>query len=408
MPVNTRIYAGGSIAFGGQPAIDDLLAAGYSAVIVWSVHVETDGTLVLNNTQIVSNGVYQEADPMDLPARLAQLHKKGVGIIFSVGAGGTHDFRNIGNLLKQGQGPSSPLYQNFKALKDAMVAAGGDIDAIDFDNEDDMQTSIMVGFGTVLADIGYASVTFCPYSYYPGPVWTDTYTGLRKLHGNGFVSAIHLQCYSGGVGNVPGPWGQMIADNGGGTLLIPGLATNQPGSGPWWYNNAPGSSVVKTPNVAMYKGADWSGMLRVGNFATADDALQNANATGGQTFFFYCRGPLDLGPGKQFRAGDAVYFAGIPQWGSAPQCDAYALSGGCSNIYNEGGACPADLQKQYAAWKTQQYPSGSGKMYPPDGGFIWLYDSVVNCLLCGCCGGSEQQPATTAKAYREAITNGLS
>ena len=35
MAVNTRIYSGGAIAFGGQPAIDDLKAAGYSAVVVW-------------------------------------------------------------------------------------------------------------------------------------------------------------------------------------------------------------------------------------------------------------------------------------------------------------------------------------------------------------------------------------
>lgn len=68
-----------------QPAINDLLAAEYNTVIVWSVHVTPDGTLILNNTQIVSGGVYQEAEPMDLPSRPAQLHKAGVEIIFSVG-----------------------------------------------------------------------------------------------------------------------------------------------------------------------------------------------------------------------------------------------------------------------------------------------------------------------------------
>jgi hypothetical protein len=88
MPASTRIYVSGAFAFGGQPAVDDLLAAGYNTVIVWSVHVAPDGTLILNNTQIVSGGVYQEATPMNLPARLAQLHKAGVEIIFSVGAGG--------------------------------------------------------------------------------------------------------------------------------------------------------------------------------------------------------------------------------------------------------------------------------------------------------------------------------
>lgn len=397
MTINTRIYAGGAIAFGGQPAIDDLMAAGYSAVIVWSVHVTAQGTLVLNNTQIVSGGVYAEAQTMDLPNRLAQLRKSGVHILFSVGAGGTQDFTHIGSLLNGTvPGPGNALYDNFMALKGAMVAAGGDIDAIDFDNEDDMQTDIMVNFGSMLANIGYASVTFCPY--YTSSVWTDAYTQLLTQHGKGFVSAIHLQCYSGGMGNSPEPWGEMIAKAGGNTLLIPGLATNQAGPGPWWNDGAPGTSVVQTANVAMYGQADWSGMLRKGNYPSADVAMQDTR--GGETFFFYCRAPLDLGPGKRFQTGDAVFFAGEPRWGSAPQCDGYALSGGCTDIYNPNGACPADLTRQYQRWKQQRHA--------PDGGFIWLYDSVLSCLLSGCCGGTEANPATTAAAYRQAITQGLS
>lgn len=418
MSVNTRIYASGAITFGGQPAIDDLIAAGYSAVLVWSVHVHADGSLFLNDTQIVANGVYKEATPMNLPSRLAQLRRAGMQILFSVGSGGVTDYANIGTLLANGGGvPGKPLYDNFLALKKAMVAGGGDIDAIDFDNEeisqpfppgdqpDPVQVKTMVGFGVMLSKIGYASVTFCPYQDIE--TWTATYNQLRQAPINVVVSALHLQCYSGGRFNDPATWGQMIADNGGGTLLIAGLATVQTPDGPWWNKGdpppppkGPGSSVVKTPNVAMYGQADWSGMLRKGNYASPELAM--AAAIGGETFFFYCRGFLDLGPGKQFQPGDAVFFAGIPWWGSAPQCDGYSLSGptGCSNPYNNNGACPSDLQTQYATWKKETYP--------PDGGFIWLYESTVNSLLSGCCGGSEKAPATTAKAYREAITNGLS
>ena len=159
MPIHTRIYAGDAIAFGGQPAIDGLILAGYSSVIVWSVHVDWDGTLFLNDTKIVSSGVYKETDPMDMPSRLARLRKTGVEIIFSVGAGGTHDFQSIEKLLEGGvPGPGNPLYDNFKALKDAMVSAeGGDIDAVDFDNEDNMKTDVMVNFGLMLAKIGFSA-----------------------------------------------------------------------------------------------------------------------------------------------------------------------------------------------------------------------------------------------------------
>jgi hypothetical protein len=401
MTKQARIYVSGAFAFGEAQAVNNLLAAKYAAVIVWSVHVNAQGALILNDTQFVSNGVYAEQEPMNLPARLASLRKAGAQIIFSVGAGGTSDFTNIQSLLQGGvPGPGNALYDNFKALKTAMVSAGGDIDAIDFDNEDNMQTEVMVNFGLMLANIGYQSVTLCPY--YVDQVWTDTYTQLLAARGKGFVSAIHLQCYSGGAGSDPQDWGRMIASAGGNTLLIPGLATNQAAPGPWWDGSSqqPGGSVVQTNAVAMFQGADWSNLLRTGNYSSAQVAMQDVK--GGETFFFYCNGYLDLGTGKQFQPGDAVFFGGRPWWGSAPQCDGYALSGGCSDIYNPpstGGACPANLQSQYASWKTGTYPV--------NGGFIWLYDSIVNCLLSGCCGAGEESAAQICADYRQAIVNGL-
>jgi hypothetical protein len=397
MTASTRIYAGGALAFGGQPAINDMLAAGYSTVIVWSVHVTTDGTLILNDTQIVSGGVYKEAEPMNLPANLAQLHKAGVEIIFSVGAGGTSDFTNIATLLggKPG-GPGNVIYDNFKALKQAMVAAGGDIDAIDFDNEDLIETSVMVNFGITLANIGYANVTFCPFGN--NSTWYATMKALVAAQGKSFVNAIHLQCYSGGSGNINAvsDWTKGFNNAGGDALMIPGLATNQSSAGPWWHNNEPGGSVQTVPNVAMYGEANWDNYLYTQNFPNVNAAFQAAGTEA--SFFFYCRGPMVLGNGRSFQTGDAVFFTGTPWWGSAPQCDSYYLGQPCTNLLDPlPGACPSDLENQYKTWGSSV-----------NGGFIWLYDSVISCLLAGCCGGSMEQPATTALAYREAITNGLS
>jgi hypothetical protein len=415
MSIQSRIYASGAFAFGEQGAVNDFLAAGYSTIIVWSVHVNSSGALILNDTEFVANGVYAEAAPMNLPARLASLYKAGIQIIFSVGAGGTTDFTTIGTLMN-GSVPTAgnPLYDNFKALKDAMVSAGADINAIDFDNEEIISgvnsaemAQIMINFGCMLKNIGYSSVTFCPY--FTDSAWTDSYQQLMAINGNGFVSAIHLQCYSGGSFSNPEDWGSMIATNKGNTLLIPGLATNQANPGPWWDGdtNQPGGSVVTTDSVAMYGQGDWSGMLRKGNYASADIAMQPYNKGGGiyggETFFFYCDGYLDLGPGKQFQPGDAVFFGGKPWWGSAPQCTGYSLSGGCSDIYNPsptGGACPSNLQQQYATWNKGQYPI--------NGGFIWLYDSIVNCVLSNCCGEQGDTTAQVATAYQQAIVNGLS
>lgn len=46
------------------------------------------------------------------------------------------------------------------------------------------------------------------------------------------------------------------------------------------------------------------------------------------TFYFYCRGSMYLdpengNPARSFQAGDAVFFSGEPQYGTANQCDAY-------------------------------------------------------------------------------------
>jgi hypothetical protein len=414
MPVSTRIYVGGSLGFGGQPTIDDLKAAAYSTVLVWSVHIEENGDLKLNDTIIVRGGRYNEATPMGLPATVAQLRRAGIEVLFSVGSGGSQDFARIGERLNGGvPGPGNVLYDNFSALKRAMVAAGGDpegVDGIDFDNEDKLDDpSIMVNFGLMLRNIGYAHVTFCPWNNQA--TWGRTLNQLNQPPREGFVNAVHLQCYSGGTINAPAAevqkWQDMIAaaNSAGRTLLIPGLATNQPSDGPWWYKGAPGKSVVTKPGVAMNAQADWSKhVFTEPKCKDFTDALQVAQNRGGATFFFYCNSPVQLDPhdpDKQFEAGDAVYFAGVPSWSPTQQCDGYSLSG-CRNIWNPNrlGACPASIQQQYRTW--------SGINTPPQGGFIWLYDSVVWCLLSGCCDGSEQNPATTAQAYRDAIVQGLS
>lgn len=403
MSVSARIYTAGSFLFGGQPIVDDLTNAGYSAVILWAVHVSPTGDLKLNNTPLVTGGVYQSDALGDLADRLAQLKRNGLQILFCVGEDSqSHgDYYNIYNLLAAG--PDSKSYQtlanNFSALFQAMSAAGADIDAIDMDNEDYYENDVIVLFADLLQAAGCPSVTFCPFENLP--FWQGALQDLTNKYGDSFVGAVHLQCYTGGRPNQPSQWGKMIADASSNALLIPGLASIQAKPGPWWdkASNKMGGSVVVTPGVAMYGDADWSKLLRVENYQKPEEALQAAKS--GETFFFHCKEAVGLGQ-RLFQKGDTAFFAGEPQWGTAPQCDAYSLSQGCGNLANPAdvGACPAGLQKQFASWK--------GDRYPPQGGFIWLYDGIVNCLLAGCCGGTEKAPAATATAYRQAITDGLS
>ena len=196
-----------------------------------------------------------------------------------MGAGENFDFTNIGNLLggKPG-GPGNIIYENFKALKQAMVQGGGDIDAIDFDNEDKMSATLMINFGITLANAGYKHVTFCPWT--SQSIWKDTMKGLVATQGAQFVNAIHLQCYSGGRGNVSQvqSWIDAFKAVGGQAAMIPGLATNQSEPGPWWDGtpNTIGKSVHTVPNVAVFEGANWDNFLYTQNFPTIEAALKGA------------------------------------------------------------------------------------------------------------------------------------
>ncbi|MBV9381138.1 MAG: hypothetical protein JO242_10755 [Streptosporangiaceae bacterium] len=403
MPVSTRIYIGGSLGFGGQPALDDLKTAGYSTVLVWSLHVQSNGDLQLNDTRIVHDGIYDEAEPLRLPAAVAQLRQAGMEILFSVGSGGSDDFTNIGNLLRQ---EPALLRANFAALKRAMTDAGGSIDGIDFDNEDNLDANVMIDFGRMLRDLAYAHVTFCPFGQTSIGTWGLTLSTLcRDQGGQGFVSAVHLQCYSGGGDSDVQQWQNMIASavpaGQPRPLLIPGLATNQPEDGPWWLRDARGGSVAVKQGHAMDGQADWSKEVFRGHYDSAGEALQalqRRGSGGGVTFFFYCNESVRLGD-RNFQPGDAVFFAGKPSWVSAAACDGYFL-GQCSDRFNGFGACPSNLQSRYKTW--------SGIQPPPQGGFIWFYDSVVWCFLSGCCGSSEQNPGPAARDYSDAIVRGLS
>ena len=164
MSITSAVYCWEDLYSGGQPVIDNLKASGFSTIIAWSVHVNaTNADLTLNDTLIVSNGVYV-GDP-SWPSLLGQLKTGSTSVdrlLFSVGSGPPPiDFTNIETLIKNyGTGAQSPLYKNFAAL----LAAIPSIDGIDFDDEDNYDQDTVVQFALMLKAIGYREVTFCPYT----------------------------------------------------------------------------------------------------------------------------------------------------------------------------------------------------------------------------------------------------
>jgi hypothetical protein len=89
---------------------------------------------------------------------------------------------------------------------------------------------------------------------------------------------------------------------------------------------------IKTDNVAMYEGADWSALKQIVSNCSPQRAQRIALLDPTIRFFFFAREYMVLtNPGwpepRTFQPGDAAFFTGKPWWGSAPQCDAYEKDG---------------------------------------------------------------------------------
>lgn len=222
MALNAAVYGGGPFYPGSSSALGNLPNAGFTTIICWSVHVNANADLVYNNTPIVQNGRYV-GDP-SWGKQLASIKNgKPVNrILFSVGSGGTQDYTNIMNLINvHGTGPSSVLYQNFRALLDAIPA----IDGIDMDDEDNYDQNTIVSFAQMLSDVGYKEITFCPY--FDMGFWAGCLAALESSH-PGLVTAYNLQCYSGGAGNLNNVQGWInsiasIKGNQAAEFIVPGL-----------------------------------------------------------------------------------------------------------------------------------------------------------------------------------------
>lgn len=191
--------------------IEDLRHSGFTTIVGWPIRVDPAGDLAFDDLPLVRDGRWV-GDPA-WPGRLADLKDGGsvTRLSFSVGSGESTDFTHIHALMAEhGTGPTSPLHRNFAALRQAVPA----IDAIDLDNEDHLDVATVVSFGQLLVGLGW-DLTFCPYK--GREVWLDALAALWTWK-PGSVTGIHLQCYSGGLGNDPGDWKAAI-----GRRSLPGL-----------------------------------------------------------------------------------------------------------------------------------------------------------------------------------------
>lgn len=207
IPINGQhhlgIYVGGPIYKEDRSVatLVELLDSRFTEVIVWSVHVDPDGTLDLNKEfPIARDGAYIGAiQHPNFASDLNQLRGSGRRVTLGFGAAGSPAFNNIRDLIrKDGTATNSILWRNLTALHQALPA----IEAIDLNDEVTYDETSITRFSVMLRDIGFG-VSLCPYRNVQ--FWQNVAQNVNSQR-PGTIQAVNLQCYGGGRWNTPSQW----------------------------------------------------------------------------------------------------------------------------------------------------------------------------------------------------------
>jgi hypothetical protein len=256
----SAVFGGGPFYSGGTTVMNNLKASGFHTVVLWSIHVRSNGDLWLNDQFVASGGSYVGSSAW--PGQLATLKQAPTSvnrIEVSVGSFGVDDFQQIKNLIAaQGTGSGSILFRNFQALRSATGA-----DAVDFDDESLYDVTTTVRFGVMLADLGYR-VTLCPYTN--ATFWASVRSQIDSQRA-GAVDRVYLQVYAGGASNNPASWNTAF----GGFKVDPGL----------WCRHGASCTEGDTPGVVQSKMTSFKGTAGVvGGFMWLYDDMQKCSSQG--------------------------------------------------------------------------------------------------------------------------------
>lgn len=197
------VYVGGHIRRERPATIEKLRNSGFTYVILFNVNVETDGTLTTDGETICRDGEYVFANEqphyVDDVKALKQWPTGIERIEICIGGWGNESYSRIRDLINsEGTGPSSILYRNFKALKEAIP----EIDAVNNDDEHCYDASTAVRFHVMMSTLGYKS-TVAPYTN--KPFWQNLVEQLNQSR-PGACDRVLIQCYDGGAYNNPTDW----------------------------------------------------------------------------------------------------------------------------------------------------------------------------------------------------------
>lgn len=197
------VYVGGHIRRERPATIEKLRNSGFTYVILFNVNVETDGTLTTDGETICRDGEYVFANEqphyVDDVKALKQWPTGIERIEICIGGWGNESYSRIRDLINsEGTGPSSILYRNFKALKEAIP----EIDAVNNDDEHCYDASTAVRFHVMMSTLGYKT-TVAPYMN--KTFWQNLVEQLNQSR-PGACDRVLIQCYDGGAYNNPSDW----------------------------------------------------------------------------------------------------------------------------------------------------------------------------------------------------------
>jgi fructan beta-fructosidase len=198
-------------------------ASGFTTLITFAMHVDAEGTFEIGGGPVCSNGVY--IGPSNWATLVSTVKTPPTSVMrYEVCFGGWLDtsYDNIKSLVQsQGTGPSSILYRNFQALKNAVLG----IDAINDDDEKTYDLNSTVSFANMLGGLG-CKFTTAPYTFQS--FWVNLNNNVTNC------DYIYLQCYEGGAGNDPTQWNTAF---GHGVKVVPGQESNtaNPATFRSWY-----------------------------------------------------------------------------------------------------------------------------------------------------------------------------
>ena len=204
---NSGVYGGGPI-YKDANAISELKSSGFSHVVIWTIHIEQDGSLGFNGEfPLVENGVYigDNTHP-DFRNQVASLKTGTTSVTrveFGLSGAGSGTYTAVRNLLACseahcGTGTSSILYRNFQALKNAFPT----VDAVNNDDESDYHVDSAAPFHIMLSDIGFKTA-IVPYTR--KSFWQSFVSQVNAAR-PGAVDLLYLQGYAGGAFNNPCDW----------------------------------------------------------------------------------------------------------------------------------------------------------------------------------------------------------